>query len=919
MDHDKSDWTFDPSTIDHDFSGEQPFDPLDISGIGNFIGPEVISDDAPAEITIDPSLLSNLWQASDWTGFSSAQGFPGLSGNSGTFALTGNSSDLFNTTMPFDITYDVIGYQNAEAVGSSSSLVLPAPSEPSDCPNLGEVYHANEYRLPLHIHSQRVLTETPNTDAPEDVETRRKAFDGDTTSTLNTWLRNHLDHPYPSRDEKHELAESTGLTLRQVDDWYCNKRKRCPVFSSQPSPSASTSRGSGYRYGDRGRTPDSTTSSWREQSCESVQTAFSAISEGLEYDRPKRGKKRRCYQDKPPVARSKRTRNLESGFSNVNRPMFECTFCGMALSSKAWKRHEETKHLPQAVWICMATGPLLETVDTATGQRREVCAFCGDHVDGFCPKPHRVQECLSRTSDQRTFDRKQYLRRHLRQYHHAELNDVVADRWKSPLSYASIVWHCGFCGAPLDDWTARAKHISRHFLDGFTMESWSDDLAKNSSSNLQETQTDFLEETQTDFHVRELVQSGDAFLCPPEDGEISPHTHCFDNKHYIAGNNSRYFPGCESIRLGLSEPIDDLFIQTHTWTCSNGIDLILSAKGKQVAMYWFRVPVETINDARPSMDFNEQFLLSLRLDRPPTAFVQRTNESPILSRDLSWPLEQRNFSILLKFSDLDSLGRLTSFLSTTISDKCQLPTNLNTVVRSLAQSAGDVSNPATPPLYQVICKAPIVHDLECPVIDQSQVKNEESDFVRILDFEAAIQASQEQPPSNNSQNWITQLPDYPTHPSHAGGASNTVFEFYVKHYKCGYPLYRTKRWGCSRTFRGLIGIADHLRSRRGKDCKRHLLRLRPPSAAAPLDQHGLPKALFEIHPALRDIPDDSLANLSDPDGDGEDEVGMGGRPLSTILSVSSRSRSSRSRSVIHNDHTMGDSQRSRHGRPLILI
>lgn len=36
------------------------------------------------------------------------------------------------------------------------------------------------------------------------------------TDILKTWLSNHLEHPYPSEDEKHELVARTGLSLAQV-------------------------------------------------------------------------------------------------------------------------------------------------------------------------------------------------------------------------------------------------------------------------------------------------------------------------------------------------------------------------------------------------------------------------------------------------------------------------------------------------------------------------------------------------------------------------------------------------------------------------------------------------------------------------------------------------------------------------------
>ncbi|XP_078697213.1 uncharacterized protein LOC144925164 [Branchiostoma floridae x Branchiostoma belcheri] len=43
---------------------------------------------------------------------------------------------------------------------------------------------------------------------------------------LQSWLLDHRDHPYPSRVEKYDLAELTGLTFKQVSTWFQNNRRR---------------------------------------------------------------------------------------------------------------------------------------------------------------------------------------------------------------------------------------------------------------------------------------------------------------------------------------------------------------------------------------------------------------------------------------------------------------------------------------------------------------------------------------------------------------------------------------------------------------------------------------------------------------------------------------------------------------------
>ena len=43
---------------------------------------------------------------------------------------------------------------------------------------------------------------------------------------LKRWVNEHLADPYPSVGEKQELANQAQLSLKQVNDWFTNFRKR---------------------------------------------------------------------------------------------------------------------------------------------------------------------------------------------------------------------------------------------------------------------------------------------------------------------------------------------------------------------------------------------------------------------------------------------------------------------------------------------------------------------------------------------------------------------------------------------------------------------------------------------------------------------------------------------------------------------
>ena len=45
-------------------------------------------------------------------------------------------------------------------------------------------------------------------------------------AVLETWFSNNLEKPYPDENTKASLAEQTGLTKKQVETWFTNKRSK---------------------------------------------------------------------------------------------------------------------------------------------------------------------------------------------------------------------------------------------------------------------------------------------------------------------------------------------------------------------------------------------------------------------------------------------------------------------------------------------------------------------------------------------------------------------------------------------------------------------------------------------------------------------------------------------------------------------
>ncbi|XP_069385708.1 homeobox protein Meis1a isoform X3 [Paralichthys olivaceus] len=55
---------------------------------------------------------------------------------------------------------------------------------------------------------------------------KRGIFPKVSTNILRAWLFQHLTHPYPSEEQKKQLAQDTGLTNLQVNNWFINARRR---------------------------------------------------------------------------------------------------------------------------------------------------------------------------------------------------------------------------------------------------------------------------------------------------------------------------------------------------------------------------------------------------------------------------------------------------------------------------------------------------------------------------------------------------------------------------------------------------------------------------------------------------------------------------------------------------------------------
>lgn len=188
---------------------------------------------------------------------------------------------------------------------------------------------------------------------------------------------------------------------------------------------------------------------------------------------------------------------------DVQKPTFQCTFCGMKLSEKAWRRHEESQHVPRRQWTCMPSGhPFRETIFSYA----MLCLLCRKGVDDMdnhvrvCP--NRASDCLARPVEQRTYQRKDHLVQHMKRFHDTELDDLEICLWEWETTQPNRQWGCGFCGEILANWNERATHIAAHFRHGMDMTAW--DSSRIAFGNNGECETPLV----TDFGMEVLLGDG---------------------------------------------------------------------------------------------------------------------------------------------------------------------------------------------------------------------------------------------------------------------------------------------------------------------------------------------------------------------------------------------------------------------------
>ncbi|KAI3581874.1 hypothetical protein IWW34DRAFT_729659 [Fusarium oxysporum f. sp. albedinis] len=341
-------------------------------------------------------------------------------------------------------------------------------------------------------------------------------FTQDTVKILRKWFLTHGHHPFPDENEKKILQQQTNLSKSQIMNWFANARRRDKISRSRddlPCPTKAM---------DMPRRPDTpaprrATDSmnplerWVESppenepasavdiaraiassppasSSDSSQTwGFSRSTDGSSGSRGSRSsadshgsRSIEGLYDPLVNIRSRRRRRKRATKQGNRRTVlmnhakkFPCTFCTQSFARKYdWQRHENSVHLPLERWICCPEGPLM---NNPTNHDILCCVFCGlaDPDDSHI-ESHHYTACQKRTVPERSFNRKDHLRQHLRMFHqNASFIEWSMMSWR--IKVPAIRSRCGFCGHQMADWEARVDHISDHFKMGKSMADWQGD------------------------------------------------------------------------------------------------------------------------------------------------------------------------------------------------------------------------------------------------------------------------------------------------------------------------------------------------------------------------------------------------------------------------------------------------------------
>ncbi|KAI5609443.1 meis homeobox 2b isoform X1, partial [Silurus asotus] len=142
----------------------------------------------------------------------------------------GCKSDFDDLTSTHLSDHNTGSWRDLDDNRSTPSIGTQGPS------SVGHVSHSGDTSSELGDGLESSLA-SPGTGDEDDPDKKRQKkrgiFPKVATNIMRAWLFQHLTHPYPSEEQKKQLAQDTGLTILQVnnwqvtsDPWFINARRR---------------------------------------------------------------------------------------------------------------------------------------------------------------------------------------------------------------------------------------------------------------------------------------------------------------------------------------------------------------------------------------------------------------------------------------------------------------------------------------------------------------------------------------------------------------------------------------------------------------------------------------------------------------------------------------------------------------------
>ncbi|KAK9257025.1 homeobox KN domain-containing protein [Lipomyces tetrasporus] len=125
------------------------------------------------------------------------------------------------------------GYYNATAGYTPDAAYLQAaafgPTSTSDL-----IQRQQQQQLSVRSVDERHQPHHHHQSSAHSQKKRRGNLPKHVTDILRNWLNAHVQHPYPTEEEKTMFMQQTGLTMNQISNWFINaRRRRLPTLNKE--------------------------------------------------------------------------------------------------------------------------------------------------------------------------------------------------------------------------------------------------------------------------------------------------------------------------------------------------------------------------------------------------------------------------------------------------------------------------------------------------------------------------------------------------------------------------------------------------------------------------------------------------------------------------------------------------------------